>query len=116
MNDDLTAVLAEVQQWQAETFGDRSPIPARCGKLAGEVHELREAAEIALDGPLTHGDARDDVALEAADVAFVLVDVLRAFGMSPGDLADAVRRKLIINRRRTWAQNAATGEFSGSKP
>lgn len=117
MTCDLNAALHEVQQWQAETFGDRCPLVARCSKLAGEVEELREAAVLALTiEPPLYGEACQAVALEAADVAFVLVDVLRYFGMSAESLTDAVRRKLAINRRRVWAQSAETGEFSGSKP
>jgi len=106
--DGLMLVLAEVQAWQAATFGDRCPPGARVAKLREEVEEV--AAEVAM-GPVAF---RERVAEELADVLFVAVDIARAFDITPGDLADAVRAKLRRNRARTWAQ-AADGTFRGSK-
>lgn len=100
--------LQEVQAWQAATFGDRCPPGARVAKLREEVEEV--AAEVAM-GPVAF---RERVAEELADVLFVAVDIARAFDITPGDLADAVRAKLRRNRARTWAQ-AADGTFRGSK-
>ena len=108
MMDGLMLVLAEVQAWQAETFGDRSPPGARVVKLREEVEEV--AAEVAM-GPVAF---RERVAEELADVLFVAVDIARAFDITPGDLADAVRAKLRRNRARVWVQ-AADGTFNGSK-
>ena len=104
----LGLTLQEVQAWQAETFGDRSPPGARVAKLREEVEEV--AAEVAM-GPVAF---RERVAEELADVLFVAVDIARAFDLTPGDLADAVRAKLRRNRARVWVQ-AADGTFRGSK-
>jgi NTP pyrophosphatase (non-canonical NTP hydrolase) len=106
--DGLMLVLAEVQAWQAATFGDRSPPGARVTKLREEVEEVAE--EVAMGA----GASRERVAEELADVLFVAVDIARAFDITPADLADAVRAKLRRNRARTWAQ-AADGTFRGSK-
>ena len=106
--DGLMLVLAEVQAWQAATFGDRSPPGARVVKLREEVEEVAE--EVAMGA----GASRERVAEELADVLFVAVDIARAFDITPGDLADAVRAKLRRNRARVWVQ-AADGTFNGSK-
>ena len=100
--------LQEVQAWQNETFGDRSPPGARVAKLREEVEEV--AAEVAM-GPVA---SRERVAEELADVLFVAVDIARAFDLTPAELADAVRAKLRRNRARTWVQ-AADGTFKGTK-
>ena len=106
--DGLMLVLAEVQAWQAETFGDRCPPGARVAKLREEVAEVAE--EVALGA----GADRARVAEELADVLFVAVDIARAFDLTPAELADAVRAKLRRNRARAWVQ-AADGTFRGSK-
>lgn len=106
--DGLMLVLAEVQAWQAETFGDRCPPVARVAKLREEVEEVAE--EVAM-GPVAF---RERVAEELADVLFVAVDIARAFDLTPAELADAVRAKLRRNRARVWVQ-AADGTFNGSK-
>jgi NTP pyrophosphatase (non-canonical NTP hydrolase) len=106
--DGLMLVLAEVQAWQAATFGDRCPPGARVVKLREEVEEVAE--EVAMGA----GADRERVAEELADVLFVAVDIARAFDLTPSDLADAVRAKLRRNLGRTWTQ-AADGTFSGSK-
>jgi NTP pyrophosphatase (non-canonical NTP hydrolase) len=106
--DGLMLVLAEVQAWQAETFGDRCPPGARGVKLREEVDEVAE--EVALGA----GASRERVAEELADVLFVAVDIARAFDITPGDLTDAVRAKLRRNRARVWVQ-AADGTFKGTK-
>jgi NTP pyrophosphatase (non-canonical NTP hydrolase) len=100
--------LQEVQAWQAETFGDRCPPGARVVKLREEVEEVAE--EVAMGA----GASRERVAEELADVLFVAVDIARAFNITPGDLADAVRAKLRRNRARVWVQ-AADGTFKGTK-
>jgi NTP pyrophosphatase (non-canonical NTP hydrolase) len=100
--------LQEVQAWQTETFGDRSPPGARVAKLREEVEEV--AAEVAM-GPAAF---RERVAEELADVLFVAVDIARAFDLTPAELEDAVRAKLRRNRARAWAQ-AADGTFKGTK-
>lgn len=114
--NNLTAALAEVQAWQAETFGDRSPLHARLAKLRDEVDEFDVAAHTAHDphNETTPAEARAAAITEAADVLFVLVDVLRAISFTPADLAQAVRAKLAVNRGRVWAADA-TGKFSGTK-
>lgn len=114
--NNLTAALTEVQAWQAATFGDRSPLAARLAKLRDEVGEFEVAAHFAheLRIRMTATEARAEALTEAADVLFVVADVLRALGATPADLAQAVRAKLALNRRRAWVADA-TGKFSGTK-
>jgi NTP pyrophosphatase (non-canonical NTP hydrolase) len=110
--DGLMLVLAEVQAWQAATFGDRCPPGARVAKLREEVEEVAE--EVALCAGASREKGSDRVAEELADVLFVAVDIARAFDLTPAELADAVRAKLRRNRARVWVQ-AADGTFRGSK-
>jgi hypothetical protein len=91
--DKLQALRAEHAAWSQETFGTRSAVgPAK--------HLSLEALEVA--------EAPDDL-LEHADCWLLLWDVQRRAGVSDADLADAIKRKLAINKARTWAK-AKDGE------
>jgi NTP pyrophosphatase (non-canonical NTP hydrolase) len=106
--DGLMLVLAEVQAWQAATFGDRCPPGARVVKLREEVEEVAE--EVAMGA----GADRERVAEEIADVLLMAMDIGRAYALTPADFVGVVRRKLTRNETRAWGQ-AGDGTFRGSK-
>ena len=99
----LNDTAAAIVEWQAATFGD-SDAAATVAKMADEVQELREAVRA--------GDA-DHIREEAADVVFMVLDLMRAHG-GPDALAEAMAAKLERNRKRTWTQGEG-GKWSGSK-
>lgn len=109
---DLHAAAEAVQAWQAETFGNASPLLARIAKLEEEVAELRAAAEAAQANPCAAMSAQVDE--ELADVLFLVLDIARGRGMTSARLAVEVAEKLRKNERRTWAQ-AADGKFAHVK-
>ncbi|HEV2734883.1 MAG TPA: dATP/dGTP pyrophosphohydrolase domain-containing protein [Longimicrobiaceae bacterium] len=86
----LDDLLADVVAWQRETFPVATP--------ASVVEHLRrEVAELV-------NDPHD--AMEQADALFLLAGLAAHTGV---DLADAVRRKLEINRARVWGAPDAHG-------
>ena len=81
-----------VNAWQRETFGPQTNHFAIADKLLHELWELH--AKMQKNAP------RHEIAEELADVQIVLWQLAGAYNI---DLADAVARKMHINRyERAW--------------
>ena len=112
MSTTLHAVAAAIVEWQAATFGTPGDPLVTLAKLRDEVDELHaELRQVPMPG--CEDAHADRVREEAADVAFLLLDLLRGFG-GPDALAAAMAAKLDKNKARTWAQGP-DGKWSGSK-
>lgn len=113
---DLPAILdttaTAIAAWQAATFGAPGDPLTTLAKLRDEVDELHaELRQVPMPGlEAAHADR---VREEAADVAFLLIDLMRGFGGVEA-LAAAMAAKLEKNKARTWARDAS-GKWSGSK-
>jgi dCMP deaminase len=92
----LEGVLAEVVDWQRETFPTET--------VAGKVAHLREEVEELAERP----DGRE----EMADVLMLLNDLANLAGVN---LANEVARKLAICRGRTWGPPDADGKIKAVK-
>jgi NTP pyrophosphatase (non-canonical NTP hydrolase) len=88
---------AEIAQWADELNPDRTAL-SLIAKMLEEVGEL-----IASD--------RQDDPLELADVLILALDLAHIKGI---DVADAVQRKMRVNRTRRWriADNGAMSHVS----
>jgi len=86
----LEEVIAEYLEWANETFPTATPTSA-------VVHLSREVAEL-LDEP-TDGEEQSDA----------LMLLLHAAHLSGNDMKYELRRKLAINRARTWGKPDADG-------
>jgi len=102
-----------IATWQAATFGPPGDPLVTLAKMRDEVaeleHELRQQAVPGLEGAQA-----DRIRVEAADVVFMVLDLMRHHG-GPDTLAAAMAAKLERNRARSWSQ-APDGKWSGSKP
>lgn len=108
----LTAIARDIVAWQTATFGPPGDPLTTLAKLCDEVDELHaELRQVPMPG--VEDAHADRVREEAADVAFLLLDLMRGFG-GPDALAAAMAAKLDKNRARTWAQGD-DGKWSGSK-
>lgn len=84
--------MYEREAWSRDTFGltkDRGPIgPAK--HLAKEAQEFIEA------------NGKDSSLEEIADMQFLVLDILTRSGYNFGELVEALKAKLEINRSREW--------------
>jgi len=87
----------EIVKWHKETFPNATK-KAIEDKLAEECGELTSAAFFLTD---------DHVADEGADVVIVLCSLLDRMNLS---LETIVRRKLEINKKRTWGKETSNGD------
>lgn len=90
----LSDVARVIQAMQSTLYG----VPSRNGvmlKLFEEVEELREA--------FAYGTG-EEMRGELADVLFLVLDVARSLGMTPGMLAEVAHAKLLVNLGRDWRQ------------
>ena len=101
----LDSLKRQIEAWQAETFP--AGTAASCAEhLTREAQELRrELWDLYAPRPADEVNP-DGVAEELADVFFLLVAVADRQGL---DLARAVRRKLTVNKARTWQAPDSTG-------
>ena len=108
----LHTAATAIAAWQAATFGAPGDPLTTLAKLRDEVGELHaELRQVPMPG--VEDAHADRVREEAADVAFLLIDLMRGFG-GVDALAAAMAAKLEKNKARTWAQGA-DGKWSGSK-
>lgn len=108
----LGTTAAAIASWQAATFGAPGDPLTTLAKLRDEVDELHaELRQVPMPGLEAAHAGR--VREEAADVAFLLIDLMRGFGGVEA-LAAAMAAKLEKNKARTWARDAS-GKWSGSK-
>lgn len=92
--DTIDALVADILQWQVETFTQRTPHSIT-------NHLLREAAEL-------HAAPDDDS--EWADVFLLTVALIQdGTARSPRDLIAACRAKLDKNKTRIWGKPDAHG-------
>ena len=96
---DLSTVAREAQGWIRATFGTDRCTAQLVKHLREEVDEVEAAAGA-------------ELALELADVVLLTLNIADAHSI---DLGAALRRKLEINKRRTFKLDPATGLFKGSK-
>ena len=89
---DIADVQAQIGSWQKQTFGTIDP-QGQLRKLCQEARELN--AEFAYE----QGKVTEEVRLEAADVAIVLMGFCERMGI---DLERAITDKMAINRERKW--------------
>jgi len=109
---DLQSLAGQIAEWQRVTFGAGKFRRGPLVHLAKEVAELTRSVENvdALDGfPGIQADAREQAMEELADVFHLMVQVASDLGATPQDIADAVARKLEINRQRKWKAPDASG-------
>jgi NTP pyrophosphatase (non-canonical NTP hydrolase) len=81
-------------EWGRDTFGPITDDNRVIERARLEFDELAEAVR--------EGHSVDDIVAEAADVVILLS---RLAGVHGRDLAEAVDRKMNINRSRTWVRN-----------
>ena len=96
--NDLNAFQKKQGRWAANTFGDQTTEE----KLRHLIKEIREIMD----------DPQDVV--EYADALSLLLDAARLQGISASEIVRAARKKLDVNKRRTWTKNP-DGTYSGSK-
>ena len=97
MSDSLKALQNEVSAWADSVYPNRT-FEATVGKFHEEIAELQESG---------HADPS-----EYADVLILALDLATLCGI---DIEKAVRDKIEINYKRTWAVNAQTGIMSHVK-
>jgi len=93
--DDTQSLAFEVYNWAQQAFPNRT-LGSMALKMYEEIGEMLK-------------DPKDP--LEFADVMILLLDHAVRYGI---DIEDAVQRKLIINRQRSWKVNAS-GAMSHEK-
>lgn len=84
----------DVIDWHKETF-PKSTIVAIHDKLLEEILELQDSTDVR------------DIVDEIADVAIVSIVLLNRFNTS---LSKQVRKKLEINKNRTWGTETTNGD------
>ena len=82
---------ASITAWGDATFGKVADLRSLVDRAGLELAELRDA--------LANREPADDAVMEAADVVILLH---RVVGLLGGDLAEAVERKMAVNRARRW--------------
>jgi len=90
----LEDLILDQSQWSQATFGEDSVR----GPMGALKHLEKEAAEAqrALDiGP-------DNTLEEMADCFLLLLDANRRAGFKIGDLIEAAKVKMVVNKQRTW--------------
>jgi hypothetical protein len=87
-----------VVEWADEVFPDRTITNAISKMMLEEIPEYM----------MSQHDP-----LELADLGILLYDIAHLAGV---DLDDAIRRKMEINKKRTWAINKTTGLMSHEEP
>lgn len=89
LGEQLSALAKDQAEWSQATFGSDQ----ERGPLGALRHLEKEARETQA--------APDDVE-EYADCFLLILDAARRAGISPSQLVAAGRRKMEINRQRTW--------------
>ncbi len=82
---------ASICAWGNKSFGEVEDLAALVARAKSEMVELEEA--------VVSQESLEAIADEAADVAILLHRLLGILGQ---DLADAVDRKMSVNRGRQW--------------
>jgi NTP pyrophosphatase (non-canonical NTP hydrolase) len=105
---DLTSVLEEIRAFvgerEWEPFHDPKNLAMAVASEAGELcAELRWVSSAEADAFARRDDVRPRVEAEAADVAITLLMFCDRVGI---DLADAMRRKLAVNRAKYPVERA----------
>ena len=103
----LTDLQRDISQWGRETFGREgqpAPGPAIAARMNVEVAELLNGfAALELAAPEDREAILEELRMECGDIGIMLVQVSDAIR---GDLAEYMRRKMEINRARTWGKTA----------
>lgn len=88
----------EIREWADSVFPDRTPKGSLIKMMVEEIPEL------------IAGNLEDE--LEYADVMILLLDIADLKGI---DIQDAVKKKMEINRNRTWMRDPDTGLLHHNK-
>ncbi len=94
MISDIRELQNEIRQWADTVFPERTAYGAMTKLVMHEIPEMLRNPE----DPL-----------EYADILILVLDAAALLGI---DVADAVHRKMEINRKRTWKVDKSTGLMS----
>lgn len=107
MRPDILPIVQRIKEFADLRWPDRD-LPARLRKLGEEVGELNEAvsrlyavlSQVNVDTDV-YLNLMADMAMEVADVAIVLQDILIISGVD-GDLVEYMDAKMEVNELREW--------------
>lgn len=94
MKKTLSELQSEIGLWQARTFGAHDTATGKAAHIKKEAAELSD--QLKLDGELP----TPEVSEETADIVILACGVAAKCGF---DLAEAIERKMAINRTRKWS-------------
>lgn len=95
-NKSIIKLEKERMQWSFDTFKEATALSS-LEKLSDEIEEVAHE--------LQHGASGDQLVTEYADCLMCLFDSAGRAGVTPEQIFEAFKRKLAINKARSWEKN-----------
>lgn len=86
--------FTDIDDFQTKTFGHTNPLP-KIKHLQKEVQELIEEFEKPLE-------SSSEIDMEFADCFILLIGAAVSWGLSHEEVLGVIKKKLDINKTRTW--------------